>query len=159
MNSMKPRPTEYLGIRFKSKTEAIFARCLDLKPRIWTYEPDWMRIDDRYVPDFVCPWIYNDHFQGLMVVELKPRGTTETYREEWRARTLDLRIKAGSIPTTFLLQEGWAFGEGEPISWRIKVDGSQTAGPTLNDLWAGPLLSLIAEAKQHRFDLKRSESE
>jgi hypothetical protein len=34
-----PRPTEYAGVRFKSKSEAVFARSLDLAGIKWLYEP------------------------------------------------------------------------------------------------------------------------
>jgi hypothetical protein len=33
------RPTEYKGVRFRSKSEAMFARCLDLAGCEWGYEP------------------------------------------------------------------------------------------------------------------------
>jgi hypothetical protein len=34
-----PRPTEYAGVRFRSKSEAVFARSLDLAGVKWLYEP------------------------------------------------------------------------------------------------------------------------
>jgi len=39
LSSLKPRVTEYKGVRFRSKSEAVFARCLDLAGADWMYEP------------------------------------------------------------------------------------------------------------------------
>jgi hypothetical protein len=42
MTDRRPIPTEYKGVRFRSKSEAVFARTLDLvvgRNLTWTYEP------------------------------------------------------------------------------------------------------------------------
>lgn len=53
-------PTEYKGIRFRSKSEACFAKYLDYcqegmrlyLPFFWEYEPEQLRLECGYVPDF-----------------------------------------------------------------------------------------------------------
>lgn len=37
--NIKAKPTQYKGVTFRSKSEAIFARCLDLVESKWWYEP------------------------------------------------------------------------------------------------------------------------
>lgn len=56
MKEIKAKPTEYKGIRFRSKLEAQVAYFFDLCHISWLYEPD--RLDDgekEYNPDFYLP--------------------------------------------------------------------------------------------------------
>lgn len=49
-----PIPTDYKGVRFRSKSEAIFARALELRGyEIWEYEPRGFEVAD-WCPDFWC---------------------------------------------------------------------------------------------------------
>lgn len=85
---MKARPTEYKGIRFRSKSEAVFARCLDLSTGIdrWSYEPQF----GVHPWDFCLTW-----FQGRcgpcavreVFVECKPIAPTATYISELITKT------------------------------------------------------------------------
>ena len=74
MRIRKPVRTEYCGTVFRSKSEAVFARCLDLSPRVWEwcYEPD----SRGHEWDFAV-W---DGARNILV-ELKPLEPTETYVE------------------------------------------------------------------------------
>lgn len=76
MNPIQAVNTEYKGVIFKSKSEAIIARAMDLLDLCWTYEPEVLRCKDGYVPDFIV--------KGTMVnavVEYKPAPVTQTYRD------------------------------------------------------------------------------
>lgn len=39
MKTKKAIPTEYRGVRFRSKSEAMLARCFDIAGIFWNYEP------------------------------------------------------------------------------------------------------------------------
>jgi hypothetical protein len=55
---MKPIPTEYKGITFRSKLEASYAKTLDDLNIKWSYEHNGYDIDGvRYLPDFWLPKI------------------------------------------------------------------------------------------------------
>lgn len=84
--------TEYKGIVFRSKSEAVFARCLDLseKTRTWEYETDdggglhsWdFRIYVQSESDCICEYCGCRH-KSLSVrpvlVEYKPSEPTQSY--------------------------------------------------------------------------------
>jgi hypothetical protein len=49
------KATEYKGIRFRSKLEAVFAWRLDIEGKVWQYEPQRFYLPDLdcvYIPDF-----------------------------------------------------------------------------------------------------------
>lgn len=114
--TLKARPTEYRGIVYKSKCEAMFARYLELsvpdtlrtyarynrEPNYqsvtpnhcgYVYEPAGFEVGD-WVPDFVAFWslMPNTNFQLpsmiYEVIEYKPSKPTETYLDEFSARVL-----------------------------------------------------------------------
>jgi hypothetical protein len=82
--------TEYKKIVFRSKSEAIVARCFDIQGILWIYEPDHWKTEDGWVPDF---WVIlpdknkiNSGFFSICL-EYKPSKPTKTY--------LDKMIKRG----------------------------------------------------------------
>ena len=80
----EPIPTEYKGVRFRSKSEAIFARAMDLAfpgDLFWEYEPKDFAID-WWVPDFHVIHPYS----GDCLIEYKPSEVTETYKENLGSR-------------------------------------------------------------------------
>src|SRR3990170_3614102 len=73
-----PVQTEYRGVVFRSKSEAILARAFDLCGLSWVYEPPELTQGDLWRPDF---WIVSTStdrpgFKNL-VVEYKPRQPTQ----------------------------------------------------------------------------------
>lgn len=84
----QPRPTEYRGITFRSKSEAKFARLLDvMDPGMqWAYEPKDFEsmINDNYCPDFVS-YVSAPGRRGLLcvIVEYKPKRPTDAYIKEF----------------------------------------------------------------------------
>lgn len=97
-NAIAPTPTEYKGIRFRSKSEAVFARFLDLVVTLSTkvtnsdiltdfwYEPDNASLEFVGAPlthswDFILP-LTDFNF----LVEYKPQRPTETYIDNLREK-------------------------------------------------------------------------
>ena len=72
---MQARPTEYAGVRFRSKSEAIVARCLDETFYLWDYEPP---LKSGHPWDFI---LCHSH-GGMELVEYKPRLPNQTYISE-----------------------------------------------------------------------------
>lgn len=60
MPSMKALETEYSGYRFRSRTEARWAACLDLMEVKWEYEKEGFDLgaDGWYLPDFYVTYPY-----------------------------------------------------------------------------------------------------
>ena len=148
----KPTKTEYKGTVYKSKTEAIFARCLDLAGCAYKYEPAIFKANDGYVPDFVV----FDRDMNLYIIELKPSEPTEVYRDKLANyfHTLNLHVCEKAIPVLIVFNpwEGHvSFSTYEIISKR-------------HGMWMGVLRSPECRltrgikydmrfAKKYRFDL------
>lgn len=106
MSDYTPIPTEYKGTRFRSKSEAVFARFLDLVEASWVYEPSE---HFGHVWDFIVfpePVLYRHHSMRLQgeffissddvgatpqpienkpfLVEYKPSMPTNTYIDNLR---------------------------------------------------------------------------
>lgn len=84
------RPTEYKGITFRSKSEAIVARGFDLLKFkdgvVWMYEPEILSGDkNKYTPDFLLVISY-EHSLFFYVIEYKPAIPNITYLNELRVR-------------------------------------------------------------------------
>ena len=88
--TMKPTPTEYMGVRFRSKSEAMFAFHLNKANFLYEYENgkageihDW----DFYV--FWCDDEDRRNFGGCdfpVFVEYKPSKPTDTYIQNLKAK-------------------------------------------------------------------------
>lgn len=72
---IKARPTEYSGIHFRSRLEAVWASFFDEMGWVWEYEPD---VGGAYIPDFLL------HGTGdrRVYVEVKPYLVYSDNREE-----------------------------------------------------------------------------
>jgi hypothetical protein len=84
----KAKPTEWNGIRFRSKSEAKFAAFLTAQGFSWIYEPllshfdiQWKDQREEWRPDFVIIHA-RDNVPVFNVVEYKPRRPTKTYMDE-----------------------------------------------------------------------------
>jgi hypothetical protein len=67
----EPIPTEYKGRTFRSKSEAVFAFCLEHGQNMWEYEPS----------GFLHPWdfIVTTFRNKTYLIEYKPHIPTQTY--------------------------------------------------------------------------------
>jgi hypothetical protein len=64
---LRAKPTLYKDIWFRSRLEASFAQWLDVQEVPWIYEPDVLLGQQKYQPDFSCPFGYYSKF-----IEIKP---------------------------------------------------------------------------------------
>lgn len=104
------RPTEYNGVTFRSKSEAIFARGLDIHGYDWwEYEPNNYKLDDGYVPDFiVC-----SEESGIILIEYKPRQVTNAYFNSLEKKAPICLYDRFGIADEFLLITGSPFNDDE----------------------------------------------
>jgi hypothetical protein len=102
---LKARPTEYKGVVYRSKSEAMFARWLELEVADrelagFYYEPKEFEVDG-WVPDFVCWKVEKRDNQlsiGRVFIEYKPAIPTSTYIKELAAKTHKLAKVAQDPP-------------------------------------------------------------
>jgi hypothetical protein len=90
-----PIPTQYSGVLFRSKSEAIFARSLELRGYVaWEYEPNEWATEDGWRPDF---WAIGKnkklHKIFSAIIEYKPTMVTQAYFEQATRRFLSLGDK------------------------------------------------------------------
>jgi hypothetical protein len=84
----EPRPTEYMGKVFKSKTEAMYALLMDIKSlevnrrqRV-LYEPEKYKTPSGYIPDFEKAEIDAPFLADFItLIEVKPSIPNKTYME------------------------------------------------------------------------------
>lgn len=78
----EPIPTQYRGVRFRSKSEAIFARALELRGYdVWEYEPARYVVND-WTPDFFAVGQKRSpQLVVSLIIEYKPAGVTDAYKE------------------------------------------------------------------------------
>jgi hypothetical protein len=136
MKTLQPIETEYCGVTFRSKTEAVFARCMDLVGAPWTYEPAYYDppeytplpegVDefdpDCWTPDFLIgipnSWRFHagcrrQYFNA--VIEVKPSEPTMSY----------VTTVADKYQRMFLLHEQettpliilWGMWDNDPDAW------------------------------------------
>lgn len=94
MKQYEARPTEYNGIVFRSKSEAIIARGFDISGAIWQYEPSVTTRDgeniftDGYNPDFFV--VKKDDSEKNCIwqffVEYKPKKPNSIYIKQLYTR-------------------------------------------------------------------------
>lgn len=142
---LKPIPTDYRGVRFRSKSEAIFVRNLELIGyTIWEYEPRFYRLSDGWSPDF---WAVGQNFKKHIIlsllIEYKPSNVTDAYLDKARDR---FRILAahGHLKVVAC---GNSFNQDRK-TFVLENDG------TWNEIESQiKLFKCITEASRHRFDL------
>lgn len=84
--TIEARPTEYSGVVFRSKSEAIMARCFELAGFNWYYEVAHEACPDGWEPDFTTLKVVALSPRRIhtltSVWEFKPRMPTNTYLEK-----------------------------------------------------------------------------
>lgn len=166
-NHLQARPTEYAGVLFRSKSEAIFARCLDLCAQrtpqlvtVWEYEPNTGMDHDDVGGcriggfDFhVLTYLkHNSLFRRDYLLEYKPRLWTDAYRDEFLKKDAHYR-KTSNLGFGNSICIGlfcYDFFADEPRYGCFESsDNLLTVTPFLM-----PVLSYAKQAKQYRFDLR-----
>lgn len=160
MQQHEARPTEYKGITFKSKSEAIVARGFDLAGALWQYEPSILDkyrdniFKDNYHPDFfVVHGVGNDLFKYY--VEYKPIKPTGAYLNELYGRFSKIeKAGADSLVVFCVLLCGSPFDSNKKF-------GVYSVRKICNDVFMSEsemdgeefMYSFWEEAKKYRFDL------
>jgi hypothetical protein len=132
MSTMQARPTEYKGVRYRSKSEAMFARYLELEhsehhflfshkgPRFlggfnrgsggFVYEPKGFDVDG-WTPDFLSWSVGYSSFQEFEIpgmhyetIEYKPSKPTSAYIETFvsRCQRLVAKMLGGNCQSEFM---------------------------------------------------------
>lgn len=157
MNTLIAHPTEYRGVRFRSKSEAVFARNLDLSRIPWRYEPEFFRVED-WVPDFYLGVELKQPLGFMpLVLEFKPGEPTETYMDELLGRYVGfLRdpVMCGAVAFGILAASPFD-SERERFFYQItEGDADHTFGWTENVPGIARYLTrYFDEALKFRFDL------
>lgn len=141
---LTPIPTEYMGVRFRSKSEAIFARSLDLNQILWEYEPKEWTTMDLWRPDFKASWCHQQHKIAFALIEYKPRNVTNTYLENKYSQLKDIRQYLYGISVWVAC--GNAF-DAQRLLYGLDIE---TGWKCFEN---PPLFRKIEEAARYRFDL------
>jgi len=168
MSTMQARPTEYNGVRYRSKSEAMFARYLELtidrefsrknancgancRRGGFIYEPEFLRLDD-WTPDFFFWQVYaSKHAEPAITgsaIEYKPARPTETYVDEFDRRCCALSEKAPYYCSYELYWGGFFGGESGLIVW------APGYGPFVESSESGWTESFGDAIRSTRFDLE-----
>lgn len=170
-SSIQARPTEYKGIVFRSKSEAILARCLDLVGDRcsthhidWCYEPmyDWDRNESSVEFDFfvVISKKSNLFDRQCILVEYKPRKPTQTYIKQFEQRVKLAEdflydVHARLTPVFFLFYFNF-FDESVNCNHDMGLSVSHKfplhADIVQRVFWH--VINVANEAKSYRFDLE-----
>jgi hypothetical protein len=173
-------PTEYAGVKYASKSEAIFARCLDLAGQ--QHEPQYNYC--RHAWDFrvIKPkkWVQSwadgvwsaaaawpEEWADSLLIEYKPSTPTWTYID-------NLMAKMKTAPTESIIVWGspyqslryvfnvrplysrfWKYGWGD--YWDFRDDDNPDPDPAAGEYDLANMLGVTDEianiAKQYRYDL------
>jgi len=164
MNALikQPRPTEYKGVRYRSKSEAILAFCMDKTGYEFEYEPDLKCDGLEWKPDFIV----REQWSGcVFLLEYKPCKPTKTY-EKWIKNEFK-KVKKLDCSNVLNLDEG-AFVDVSFIYWNNFYE-SDPSGFMLADEYPEKIITYlmfhmlnneikpyIENAKRYRFDLAQS---
>lgn len=163
-----PRPTEFAGVRFRSKSEAVFARCLSLAGNQWKYEPGTIA---GHGWDFIVKR-RSSNLESFVFIEYKPSRPTMCYVdslvERMRKTPVESLIVWGSpwnpagLPVScfsyvayplFSSDCKYGWGDFMPIA-----DHGDDELPFSHrhdcDEVLGPINRFADDSASHRFDLK-----
>lgn len=87
-----PTATEYDGVVFRSKSEAMFAALLNKRCGDWIYEPDFLS-NNNWSPDFAIPISDVHKMFYWLIIEYKPSKPTETYFKNFQQNIQDIRTR------------------------------------------------------------------
>lgn len=172
----KPIPTEYKGILFRSKSEAVFARAMDLSGfRQWKYEDDLCRFEDAhasYQADFLLNpvlTIDSTRFEANLhcafaplVIEYKPSEPTDAYRDFITSMYRQHAEQRNFASLVLFWGSPWDRDQCPYRWWTIGPEGMHKKD--FVDSLTKPvrgimccIASFMLEAKDYRFDLKSAD--
>lgn len=133
--NIKAIETKYKGYRFRSKTEAYWAKFFDLIGIEWAFEAEGYELSSGawYLPDFWLPT-----FNKGMYVEVKPR-THDDDKAGWFTKAIDFAREADK---PMWLARGVPDYRAYKVLWNIDGD--------IEDYWCIPNISK-AEGKNRMY--------
>jgi hypothetical protein len=150
---LEAHPTHYKGQLFRSKSEAIFIRSLELAGwDYWEYEPARFKVDG-WTPDF---WAIRNFYNrtqkkrviSSLLIEYKPAPVTDSYKAILAGR-FDCILKQ-SIEMTVLP----VLAIGNAFDRKVKREAWFTDGKRW-DLVDSFFFAHLDEARNYRYDLER----
>jgi len=147
------RPTEFKGVVYRSKSEAMFAASISYLGYKWIYEPRFFEIDG-WRPDFAIP-VHNGNEFGFEVIEFKPYRATETYMEELADRFRRLRSCVKIPFSAYLVTFNW-FDQGQSCDMVWDFDDTDCSRSSRGHLFECGYMtqSSMMHALEYRFDLE-----
>lgn len=157
---MEARPTEFRGITYRSKCEAMFALWLELRnpAAVFDYEPDWGEIEN-YVVDFIIAKPVPSSLNGRIsvfetwveFVEYKPCRPTFTYLDEVSQKLRNLVFRECKDSTNLkvgaFVYWGSVYGDDRGVATVSKRNGFKVEACN----WIGTHEKTI---RDFRFDLE-----
>lgn len=154
--SLEARPTEYAGVVFRSKSEAVLARALDLHPECggnWVYEPEMFKTSDGWKPDFYFRLGTSDGIWSG-IIEYKPSAPTETYVKRLKQYYDELRQnkELGVFGFGLMIGNPWSGGY-EVRVFHSRGDEEERAAAAQLGAELYSVFKYFHEARRYRFDL------
>lgn len=144
---LEARPTEYAGVKFRSKSEAVVARGLDIGGWLWEYEPNrTSEVRKHWDFDFLIAGKLKPHGINLWLCEYKPSEPTETWREEYYSKAENVFNTVG-IYVSLLVGSPFRPLEAAILYYFNGDDWIKLLDPVLAKHWP--------EAVKYRFDLQQ----
>lgn len=163
---LKPVPTEYKGIIFKSKSEAMYARYLDLLDMnyslltvAWIYEPKWAEVNG-WTPDFYVIIILYPRDKNRIksihefYIEYKPNEPTETYLKKCSKNFNSLGIDKPGIEINYVIHcvDFWE----KKLTGYDYYEKNNNYEISIGKGLVGEDFEIFEEAFNYRFDLKNN---
>lgn len=139
-------PTDFMGVRFRSKSEAMFANLLEHLGLVWIYEPTFLTSGD-YVPDFVCFIKKSGCLTKAIVIEYKPCKPTQAYFDRLAEKAPLIRRKLGDMPCALDVNSINFFEDSHLYVWEYISREWRQSTVRLSD-------RILDSVKSYRYDLE-----
>lgn len=140
-------PTDFMGVRFRSKSEAMFANVLEHLGNGWIYEPNFLTVGD-YTPDFVFFTKKPNDLTKANIVEYKPCKPTQAYFDRIAEIAPKIISKLGNMPCGMAIISFNFFENSQLDAWSY-MHGKWKPLPFR--MWPDELLDSV---KSYRYDLE-----
>lgn len=146
-----PIATEFMGVVFRSKSEAIFAKALHDLGYWFRYEPSYFDVDG-WKPDFHVLMTGGKSMLEV-IIEYKPANVSETYRKSLEKRFCHLYNKHALYDVCFSLASMSAYESGlDGLEQYSCGENQWHKAKVITEL----LQNKMASAKLYRFDLAKA---
>lgn len=157
------KPTEYKGVTFRSKSEAMLAYCLDKFGLSYEYEPKIECDDLEWTPDFL---ISERRSGSICLLEYKPSDPTATYikwiKSEWnKVKKLPLNKLSyssddGFVDCAFLVKHNFYNHDDARIITSNEWPEDLISHLIMDNFITKALYYFSEQALNYRFDLQHS---